>query len=182
MTTKTKKRAPRAKPTHAPRRSPVADRYERFANEYLIDHNATQAAIRAGYSAHTAEQQGPRLLGNLQVRAILAEKAAKLADRYEISHDRIKRELALMGFANMYDFISMDSKGRPDLDLSELTRDQAAAIQSIDFDKGKIRLADKRAALNDLAKITGLLSDTPEVTIPVRFVIERTKPGRPIPE
>ena len=45
----------------------MTPKQERFAQEYMIDLNATQAAIRAGYSAHTADVQGPRLLGNVGV-------------------------------------------------------------------------------------------------------------------
>ena len=56
----------------------MTPKQERFVEEYLIDLNATQAAIRAGYSAKTAEQQGPRLLGNVGVqRAIQAAKSAR---------------------------------------------------------------------------------------------------------
>jgi hypothetical protein len=47
----------------------MTPRQQRFVDEYLLDLNATQAAVRAGYSARTAEQQGPRLLGNAGVAA-----------------------------------------------------------------------------------------------------------------
>lgn len=52
---------------------------QRFAEEYLVDLNATQAAIRAGYSAKTAEQQGPRLLGNVGVADAIAAGQKRLA-------------------------------------------------------------------------------------------------------
>lgn len=180
MTTKTRKPEKSARPTHALRPSPHADKRARFVDEYLIDFKVKQAAIRAGYAPGSAHVTGSRLLSDANVQAMIAAKSAKLHDRYEISHDRIKRELALMGFANMYDYISMTPDGRINLDFSELTRDQAAAIQSIDFEKQKLRLHDKRASLVDLAKITGLLSDQPDVTVPVRFIVQRTRPGREI--
>ena len=61
--------------------SSLTPRQERFVAEYLIDLNATQAAIRAGYSAKTAEVQGPRLLGNVRVAAAIADGQAKRAER-----------------------------------------------------------------------------------------------------
>jgi len=61
----------------------------RFADEYLIDLNATQAAIRAGYSEKTAEQQGNRLLGNAKVAAYIAASQAKRSERTEITQDYV---------------------------------------------------------------------------------------------
>ena len=58
-------------------------RQQRFVEEYLIDLNATQAAIRAGYSARTAEQQGPRLLGNVGVAGAIAAGRAKATAQAE---------------------------------------------------------------------------------------------------
>jgi len=61
----------------------------RFADEYLIDLNATQAAIRAGYSEKTAEQQGNRLLGNAKVAVYIASQQAKRSERTEITQDYV---------------------------------------------------------------------------------------------
>lgn len=63
----------------------LTPRQQRFVGEYLIDLNATQAAIRAGYSAKTAEVQGPRLLGNVRVAAAIAKGQARLAAKQEIT-------------------------------------------------------------------------------------------------
>lgn len=68
-------------------------RQERFVAEYLCDLNATQAAIRAGYSAKTAEVQGPRLLGNVRVAAAIAEGQAKRAEKLELTAASITRQL-----------------------------------------------------------------------------------------
>ncbi len=59
----------------------------RFVQEYLIDLNATQAAIRAGYSKHTAEVQGCRLLRKVQVKAAVAAGQAVIAEKHEITED-----------------------------------------------------------------------------------------------
>jgi hypothetical protein len=71
----------------------LTPRQSRFVDEYLVDLNATQAAIRAGYSARTAEQQGARLLGNAKVSE--AVQAAQLArsERVRITQDDVLRGL-----------------------------------------------------------------------------------------
>lgn len=56
-----------------------------FAREYCIDKNATQAAIRAGYSPATAKQQGARLLTNVDVRAAVERTLAASAERVELT-------------------------------------------------------------------------------------------------
>lgn len=59
----------------------LTPKQQRFVEEYLVDLNATAAAKRAGYSAHTAEWQGPQLLGKNHVSAAVAEGRARLAER-----------------------------------------------------------------------------------------------------
>ena len=67
----------------------ITPKQQRFADEYLIDLNATQAAIRAGYSVKTAEQQGNRLLGNAKVAAYIALAQANRSERTEITQDYV---------------------------------------------------------------------------------------------
>lgn len=76
-------------------RCPVSltPRQQRFIGEYLIDLNATQAAIRAGYSAKTAEVQGPRLLGNIRVAAAIKVAQAKRAEKLELTAASITKHL-----------------------------------------------------------------------------------------
>ena len=71
----------------------MTPRQQRFVDEYLVDLNATQAAIRAGYSARTAEQQGPRLLGNVEiVEAVQVAQQAR-SHRMQITQDDVLRGL-----------------------------------------------------------------------------------------
>lgn len=72
-----------------------------FVREYLVDLNATQAAVRAGYSAKTAEQQGPRLLGNVGVQAAIEAAMTKRAARTELEQDRVVKELSRLAFADI---------------------------------------------------------------------------------
>lgn len=67
----------------------LTPKQQRFVDEYLIDLNATQAAIRAGYSAKTAEQQGPRLLGYAGVSAAIAAAQEARKARTEITQDYV---------------------------------------------------------------------------------------------
>ncbi len=66
-----------------------SDRHESFCQEYVKDRNATQAAIRAGYSEKTARQQGSRLLTNAAIRARIGELQAEVAERNRITVDSL---------------------------------------------------------------------------------------------
>jgi phage terminase small subunit len=71
----------------------LSTRRTRFVAEYLIDLNATQAAMRAGYSRHTAKQQGSRLLTNVDVSRAIAQGQLELAERTQANETFIVAEL-----------------------------------------------------------------------------------------
>jgi hypothetical protein len=71
----------------------MTQRQRRFVDEYLLDLNATQAAIRAGYSARTAEQQGPRLLGNVEIAGAIQAALEARSERVQITADDVLRGL-----------------------------------------------------------------------------------------
>lgn len=75
--------------------SKLSPKREAFCLQFQTDANATQAAIRAGYSRRTAKQQGGRLLTNVAVQARLAELFARRAEKLEIDQDRIVRGLLI---------------------------------------------------------------------------------------
>jgi phage terminase small subunit len=151
---------------------------KRFVAEYLIDLNATQAAVRAGYSKKTAGAIGSENLEKLEIAAAIAEGQARIAKKLEVTAERVVSELAKLGFANMQDYMRVGPDGDPVLNFGELTRDQAAALVECtveDFKDGrgedardvrrvKFKLADKRAALVDLGKHLGLFKEQVEVT------------------
>lgn len=72
---------------------PLTPRQQRFVQEYLTDLNATQAAVRAGFSAKTAGQIGARLLKDVKVRAEIVKGQGKAADRNELTVDAHLAEL-----------------------------------------------------------------------------------------
>lgn len=115
-------------------------RRRRFVEEYVKDCNGTQAAIRAGYSPKTANEQAAQLLANLSVRQAVDALQAKLTEANNVTVARVIRELALLGFANMQDYIRVTPEGDAYVDLSRLTRERAAAIgelTSVEFLDGR---------------------------------------------
>src|ERR1700682_1529449 len=102
-----------------------------FVAESLVDLNATQAAIRAGYSARNADKIGPQLVGKTRVAAAIEEAQEARAQRTGVTADRVVAELAKIGFANMADYLRANPGGDPYLDFSALTRDQAAALSEV---------------------------------------------------
>lgn len=149
---------------------------QRFVDEYLVDLNATQAAIRAGYSPKTAQQQSSRLLSNVLISEAIRKRRDQMAAKLEVTVERIVAELAKLAFANMADYMRTTSDGDPFIDLSELSRDQSAAISEVtveDFTDGrgddardvrrvKFKLHDKRGALVDLGKHLGMFVEKHE--------------------
>ncbi|MNC39968.1 Terminase small subunit [compost metagenome] len=76
-----------------------------FVKEYLIDLNATQAAIRAGYSAKTAEQQASRLLSNVKVQEAIQKAMSKRAEKVEIKAERVLQRWIDIAFADPNEII-----------------------------------------------------------------------------
>lgn len=143
----------------------MTDKQARFCEEYMIDLNATQAAIRAGYSPKTAQEQSARLLSNVMVQNRLAQLQAEQSRRTGVSADRVVRELAKIAFANASDTIDPETASVK-LDAS---RDDLAAIQSIkvksfgeDGLEHEVKLADKLRALDLLGKHLGMYKDASE--------------------
>ena len=152
----------------------------KFCNEYVVDFNGAQAAIRAGYSKNGAREQASYLLTISNVKAKIKELTEAQAKRTEVTADKVIEELAMLGFSNMLDYV-MIKGGIPDVDLSLLTRKQAAAIQEVVLEKGKwgirvkIKLTDKIRALTKLGEHLGIFNNEPaiEVNINVNTAKER---------
>lgn len=81
-------------------------RQEMFISEYLIDFNATRAAIAAGYSSKTASVKGARLLTNANVKAAIKKRQSKLSASHNIIKEKIISELALLGFSSFADIFN----------------------------------------------------------------------------
>jgi len=92
-------------------RSKLTDKQKRFIEEYLIDLNASQAAIRSGYSPKTANRIGTENLSKLVIQDKIQQAQQKRSLRTEITQDRVLKELALIGFSDMGDFITINEEG-----------------------------------------------------------------------
>lgn len=74
-------------------RPSLTDRQRRFVEEYLVDQNATQAAIRSGYSKRTAQEQSSRLLSKVMIADAIAARLAKVAKKVEVTVESLTAEL-----------------------------------------------------------------------------------------
>jgi phage terminase small subunit len=88
------------------RKPPLNDKHRRFVDEYIIDLNATQAAIRAGYSEKTAGPQGFALLQKLEIQEYLAERRAALQQRTEITQEMVLQRWWEIATANPNELIT----------------------------------------------------------------------------
>ena len=77
----------------------LSAKQDRFAREYLVDLNATQASIRAGYSEKTAKQQGSRLLTNADVQTCINELQEETAERLDMTADKVMADLEKLCWA-----------------------------------------------------------------------------------
>lgn len=77
----------------------------RFVEQYLIDLNGTQAAMRSGYSARNADKIASQLLGKTRVAEAIAAALKARSERTQVTADQVVTELAKIGFANMADYM-----------------------------------------------------------------------------
>lgn len=100
--------------------SRLTDKQRRFISEYLVDLNATQACIRAGYSAKNADKIGPELLGKTRVAEEIREEIAKRSKRTEITQDYVLKSLKEIADKEASDFPESDLKYSNKLKALEL--------------------------------------------------------------
>ncbi|MEG1523967.1 MAG: terminase small subunit [Clostridia bacterium] len=99
----------------------LTPKQQQFVREYLIDFNATQAAIRAGYSAKTAKQIGAENLTKLDIQAEIQRLGGKTAAKLEITRESIMQELAAIGFARTSDFVRVETEPTARLGIHPIT-------------------------------------------------------------
>lgn len=154
----------------------LTDKQQRFVDEYLIDLNATQAAIRAGYSVKTANEQGSQNLAKLSIQQAIAEKMAERSRRTGVNQDRVVLELAKIAFVKLTDII--DEKGKI---KDTATEDDLACLEGYkykysDTDSGysverEVKLSSKMKALELLGKHLGMWNDKVDLNVALPIVI-----------
>ncbi len=149
----------------------MTPKQQRFVEEYLIDLNATQAAIRAGYSEKTAGKIGFQLLEKTRVAEAIQRAQGKRSRRAMVTQDDVLRELARLGFSDLRRIFNEDGSLKQPHEWDD---DTAAAIASVEVfeeyeGKGedrrlsgytrKVKVWDKNSALEKLGKHLGILGD-----------------------
>ncbi len=158
------------------KKAKLTEKQQRFVDEYLIDLNATQAAIRAGYSVKTANEQGSQNLAKLSIQQAIAEQMAERSKRTGINQDRVVLELAKIALVKMTDIV--DNQGRIKSDASP---DDLACIESVKYKESEsdtgssvereVKIASKLKALELLGKHLGMWNDKLDVNITQPIVI-----------
>lgn len=140
----------------------LTEKQKRFVDEYLIDLNATQAAIRAGYSSDSAKEIGSENLTKPNIANAVDQAIAERSRRTGINADRVIREIAKIAFVNAGEVVDLDTA----LLMDKISEDDMAAIQSVkvktfgeDGIEREVKLADKLKALELLGKHLGLFKD-----------------------
>lgn len=149
---------------------------QRFVDEYLHDLNATQAAIKAGYSKKTARSVGSENLAKPDIAKAIQEAMKNRQARTFITQDRVLQELARIAFFDPRKLL--DDDGNP-IPLSNLDDDTAAAVAGVDLMEEyeghgkdrvfigytkKFKLADKNTALSNAMRHLGMFVDKAEIT------------------
>ena len=158
----------------APKRKPVPKKLL-FAQEYLKDTNGLQAAIRAGYSPHTAHAQACRMLKDVEVQAFITEHTKKRMQRLEIDADRWLQEINTAAFLDPDAMFNDDGTLLPISQMPEASRRAIAGFEVIETfewegegkDKRKVwtgylkkvKLVSKEGTLNLCARHLGILND-----------------------
>jgi phage terminase small subunit len=170
-------------------KSALTPKQQRFVQEYLVDLNATQAAIRTGYSKKTAEVQGSTLLRNPKVAAAVSKAQAKTSDKLEITRERIIREYACMAFLDPRDIFEDDGSVKLIRDMPESARRALASFDVTEiFDNAdgdqkqaigllkRIKFHGKREALRDLSEMLGFMKGAQDLTVNLRFAYDTEAP------
>jgi phage terminase small subunit len=158
----------------------MTPKQQRFVEEYLVDLNATQAAIRAGFSKATAEQQGHQLLKKTSVAEAIKKTMDDRAKRTGITADRVLEELGKIAFYNPGRVFGVDKDGLPYIDFSEATEDDWRVVAEVTNEttrkaipegdgyetttKVKVKHQCKLQALNSIARHLGMFNDKIDVT------------------
>lgn len=143
----------------------LTEKQQRFVEEYLIDLNATQAAIRAGYSTKSAKDIGCENLAKPNIRACIDQAMAERSKRTGINADRVLQELARIGFVNPKNVIDFNKASiQEDASVDDLAAIQSVKVKSMQSENGdmlerEVRLNDKLKALELIGKHLGMFKE-----------------------
>ena len=150
----------------------LTDKQKKFVEEYPIDLNATQSAIRAGYSPKTANEQGARLLANVSIQEAISKAMAERSRRTGINQDRIVQELARIAFVKITDVVDPDGEINTNASDDDLACIESYKVEDSDSVNGssskrEVKLASKIKALELLGKHVGMWNDKIQVDVSI---------------
>jgi phage terminase small subunit len=166
-----------------PRQSDLTVKQRRFVEEYLVDLNATQAAIRAGYNQKSASRIGPENLEKPVIKAEITKAMAERSKRTQIEADQVLQRLGAVAFADIGDVVEVRDGAVVIKDTANLSPEQRASIAAISqSDKGgiRVRLRDNVAALKLIGQHLGMFRQEQDAGQEIhvkRLILER--PNRP---
>lgn len=147
------------------RMAKLSKKQQQFVEEYLIDLNATQAAIRAGYSVKNADKIGSELLGKTRVLEDIQLAMAERSKRTGVNQDRVIQELAKIAFVNIRDIVNDNAEILPNANKDDLAAIESIKVKTIPTKSGavgmerEVKLASKLKALELLGKHLGIWNE-----------------------
>lgn len=149
----------------------LTDKQKRFCEEYMLDFNGTQAAIRSGYSENTAQEIASQNLSKLIIQAYLSELKTQAANEYGITKKQLVNELRKIAMFDIRKIFGEDDNLLP---VKEFDEDSAGAVAGIDTDQlwgydensdsdkktiigqtKKVKIHNKIAAIERLSRMLG---------------------------
>lgn len=175
------KKKPAVKKKSAPKKKLTAQQLL-FAHEYMVDRNATQAAIRAGYSSKTAQFQSSRLLRNVMVKAVIDKSLEKLTAKTDITVERVVTEIARIGLFDPRKLFNEDGYPKDIMSLDDDTAAAIAGIKVVSFGNAEhgvgtileYKIANKNDAAEKLMRYLGAYErDNKQKTDPLLEILSR---------
>ena len=149
---------------------------QRFVQEYLIDLNATRAAVRAGYSAKTADDIGPENLRKKPIAAAIEKAFAARAEKAGITAERVLEEAARIAFADIRKAVEWDGETVKATPSERLSPEVAACVAEVAATREGTRLKfhAKDRQIENLMRHLGLFNDSLRVYGPTVRMIDMT--------
>lgn len=160
------------------RMAKLTEKQRRFVDEYLIDLNATRAAIRAGYKVDNARQTATENLAKPYIAEAIEKAIAERSRRTGINQDRVIQELAKIAFVNITDIVNNDCEILSDADRADLAAIESVKVKTIPTKNGEmgvereVKLSSKLKALEMLGKHLGMWNNKLEVSMNVPVIFE----------
>lgn len=169
---------------------------ERFVVEFPKDWNMTQAALRAGYAKRSARQSGSDNMKNPYILERIRKEIERLQKETGVTSEKVLLELGRIAFSDLTEFMAWSGEGANFYDSAELDEEQRAVISEVQAEttryyprdedapseervKLKVKLYDKLAALDKLARHFGILKDKVDVTHSGEIAITEVEIARP---